>query len=88
MLFTDGETGTPDYVPTGAIESAASSAKNEGTLIFTVLVPPDAPDTNEGAIPIFSRISSNGEVFDFTDRDMSSVLQVQERLLNHVSCPQ
>lgn len=88
MLVTDGETGTPDYVPAGAIESAATSAKNEGTFIFTVLVPPDAPDTNEGAIPIFSRISSNGEVFDFTDRDMSSVLQVQEGLLNHVSCPQ
>mmetsp|Transcript_2812 Transcript_2812/g.4363 ORF Transcript_2812/g.4363 Transcript_2812/m.4363 type:complete len:214 (+) Transcript_2812:1049-1690(+) len=86
MLITDGETGVPASVPEGATESAATSAKNKGTIIFPVLVPPDAPDTNEGSIPLLSRISSSGKVFDFTDDDVSSDLQSQEELLNHVLC--
>mmetsp|Transcript_27648 Transcript_27648/g.50360 ORF Transcript_27648/g.50360 Transcript_27648/m.50360 type:complete len:249 (+) Transcript_27648:2626-3372(+) len=86
MLITDGETGVPAYVPEGATESAATSAKNKGTFIFPVLVSPDAPDTNEGAIPLLSRISSSGKVFDFTDNNVSSDLQAHEDLLNHVLC--
>jgi len=88
MLLTDGETGVSEYVPEGAAESAATSAKSEGTFIIPVLVSPDAPDTNEGAIPLLSRLSSSGEVFDFTDYDMAGVLQLQEELLDHVSCSQ
>jgi len=86
VLVTDGETGMPNNVPEGAAESAATSAKNEGTFIIPVLVSPDAPDTNEGAIPLMSRISSDGEVYDFTDYGVSSIAEVQERLIDQILC--
>mmetsp|Transcript_41798 Transcript_41798/g.87737 ORF Transcript_41798/g.87737 Transcript_41798/m.87737 type:complete len:676 (+) Transcript_41798:110-2137(+) len=86
VLITDGETGVPDHVAEGATEAAAYFAKADGIFIIPVLVSPDPPDTNEGATTLLSRISSDGQVFDFTDNNMSSARQVQEQLLNHVSC--
>lgn len=88
LLVTDGETGRPEYVPEGSTESAAAAARNEGTYIFPVLVPPDPPDANAFAVPRFRRISSSGEVFDFTnDGNAQSVSKVREEVLRHVSCP-
>lgn len=85
ILVTDGNTGVPDYVPVGAAEASATSAKNEGTIIIPILIPPDSPDTNYQSIPFLIDLSSDGAIIDVTDYDLSKILQVQERLVEQVS---
>lgn len=78
LLLTDGETGTPDYVPEGSAESGATSVKNEGTYIYPIFISPDPPDIRENTIFMLSRISSIGKVFDFTDGSTSSASQEKD----------
>lgn len=85
VLITDGKTSLPESVPDNAADLAAESAKNEGTFIIPVVIPPDAPDISQG-IPFLVGISSGGEIFDVRDYDVSKIQQLQERLVGQVSC--
>lgn len=88
MLITDGQTGMPPDSSDESAELAANSAEGDGSVVVPVLVSPDPPDTNENAIPLMERISSDGRLFDFTEytTGVSSALVLREELLDHLSC--
>lgn len=91
VLITDGQQGVPNYLLEGTAELAATNAKNAGTLIIPILIPPDAPDTNDSSIPFIHDISSDGQYFNVPSYDRSSIIssvisQVQERLAEHSWC--
>lgn len=81
MLITDGVSSEPGYDPEGAAESAALSAKADGTFIIPVFI---SPYNDWSALAFMRRLSSDGKVFDVTDFD--SLNSLQGRLIDQVSC--
>mmetsp|Transcript_34838 Transcript_34838/g.61216 ORF Transcript_34838/g.61216 Transcript_34838/m.61216 type:complete len:955 (+) Transcript_34838:152-3016(+) len=81
MLITDGVSSEPEFDPEGAAETAAVSAKNDGTFIIPVFI---SPRNDWSALAFMRRLSSDGKVFDVTDFD--SLNSLQDRLVDQVSC--
>lgn len=88
LLITDGvmnATEISDNVTTSA-QLAAASAKSNGIIIIPVIVPPDLTVMSDEEIYELSGLSSNGDVYDFRDYNVSKVLQLKESLFAQVSC--
>lgn len=86
VLITDGETGKPQNIADGSTEIAANDAKNAGSFIIPILVPPDAPETYESSIPLMERVSSDGEVLQVLDYDVDDTSLFQDKVLKQISC--
>ena len=79
MLITDGEPTAPENDPEGAATLAASQAKKDGMFIIPIFI-----SQTYTYDPFMSGLSSDGKVFDVTDFD--GLLNLQEALVNQVSC--
>ena len=81
MLITDGEPTAPAENPEVAATMAAAQAKNDGILIIPIFI---SPFYDANALSFMRGLSSDDKVFDVTDFD--GLLNLQEALVNQVSC--
>jgi len=80
MLITDGEPTAPENAEAAA-NLAATQAKSDGILIIPIFISKMYDDV---ALSFMRGLSSDNKVFDVTDFD--GLLNLQEALVNQVSC--
>ena len=80
MLITDGEPTAPENAEAAAT-AAAAQAKSDGILIIPIFI---SPIYDANALSFMRGLSSDDKVFDVTDFD--GLLNLQEALVNEVSC--
>lgn len=80
MLITDGEPTAPENAEAAAT-AAAAQAKSDGILIIPIFI---SPYYDANALTFMRGLSSDDKVFDVSDFD--GLLNLQEALVNQVSC--
>mmetsp|Transcript_23427 Transcript_23427/g.46633 ORF Transcript_23427/g.46633 Transcript_23427/m.46633 type:complete len:753 (-) Transcript_23427:85-2343(-) len=81
MLITDGEPTAPENTAEAAANFMAAQAKSNGMFIIPIFI---SPTYDAYALSFMRGLSSDDKVFDVTDFD--GLLNLQEALVNQVSC--